>query len=120
MTLQEAYPNEWDQLTNKKVAKKDINKYLLNFVARLVCESKEGRREDIDIGDGWSMVLSIDKRHYKLNPEVYGFLFRLGDYGMQDSLGYGTSDYGDMLYNISEVEPELKKVAKKLGIKLDF
>lgn len=120
LTLDKMYPKEWDEITNKKVPKKDIDKYLLNFVVRLVRESKEGKREDIDIGDGWHITLNVDREYYKLKPEVYGFLFRLGDYGMQDSLGYGTSDYGDMLYTIDEVEPELQKVAKKLGIDLDI
>jgi len=46
MTLKESYPKEWDDLINKKVPKKDINKYLLNFVAKLIKEVKEGKRED--------------------------------------------------------------------------
>jgi len=116
----ESYPKEREDLENKKVPKKDIDKYLLNFVARLIREVKAGKREEIDIGDGWSIVLDVDKKYYKLKPEVYGFLFRLGDYGMQDFLGYGTSDYGDMLYTVDEVETELHKVAKKLGIRLDL
>jgi|GEM_PF-2812647 len=117
MTLKESYPKEWDDLINKKVPKKDINKYLLNFVAKLIKEVKEGKREETDIGDGWSMVINIDEKYYKLNPEVYGFLFRLGDYGLQDSLGTGTSEYGDMLYTLDEVERELKVVSKKVAIK---
>jgi len=118
MTLKESYPNEWNELINKKVPKKDINKYLLNFVAKLVKEVKEGKREDTDIGDGWSMVINLDEKYYKLNPNVYGFLFRLGDYGTQDSLGTGTSEYGDMLYTLNEVEKELKIVLEKVAIKL--
>ena len=55
MTLQEMYPKEWDELTNKKVPKKRIYEYLLKLVARLLREVKEGKRKDIDLGDGFSI-----------------------------------------------------------------
>ena len=119
MTLQESYPKEWDDLINQKIPKKEIDEYLLRFVARLLREVKASKREDIDLGDGWSMVINMKEKRYKLNPAVYGFLFRLGDYGLEDTLGYGDSEYGEMLYTPEEVEKELKKVAKKLGIKIN-
>ena len=96
MDLQEKYPVIGDDLMNKKVAKKDIDKYLLNFVARLVREVKTEKRENDDIGDGWSVLINIDEEYYQPNKDVYGFLFRLSDYGMQDSLGNGTIEYGDI------------------------
>ena len=120
MTLQEMYPKEWNDIINKKVPKKRINEYLLKFVARLLREVKEGKRDEDDLGDGWSMVINMDEKYYKLRPDAYGFLFRLSDYGMQSIFGKGTSEYGNMLYTIEEVEKELKKVAKKLKIKLNI
>ena len=119
MSLPKSYPREWKDIENKKIPKKEINEYLLKFVARLLKEVKEGKREDIDLGDGFSIGI-MHAAAYKLNPEVYGFLFRLDDYGMQDFMGHGDSEYGEMLETPEEVERELKRVAKKLGIKLDL
>ncbi len=120
MTLKEAYPKEWDDLINEKVPKKEIDEYLLKFVARLLREVKAGKRKDVDLGDGWSMVINMREDGYKLKPETYAFLFRLGDYGLEEIFGYGDSEYGEMLYNPKEIETELRKVAKKLKIKLDL
>ncbi|MBU2616133.1 MAG: hypothetical protein KKC19_03445 [Nanoarchaeota archaeon] len=120
MTLQEMYPKEWTDLTNQKVPKDEIDEYLLNFVSRLLREVKNGKREEDDLGDGWSMIINLKEGGYNLNPEVYSFLFRLGDYGLEETLGSGDSEYGKMLYSPEEVEIELKRVAKKLGINLEL
>ena len=120
MSLQKSYPKEWEELINKKVPKEKIDEYLLKFVARLLKEIKENKRNEDDLGDGWSMVINRDKNYYTLNPDVYSFLFRLGDYGLQEIMGHGDSEYGEMLYSPIEVEIELIKVSRKLGIKLDL
>jgi len=120
MSLQKSYPKEWEELINEKVPKEKIDEYLLKFVARLLKEIKENKRNEDDLGDGWSMVINRDKNYYTLNPDVYSFLFRLGDYGLQEIMGHGDSEYGEMLYSPIEVEIELIKVSRKLGIKLDL
>lgn len=120
MTLENLYPKEWDEITNKKIPKKEINTYFLKFVAKLIREEKINKKTDTSVGDGWSMVINMDKHYYKLTSEIYGFLFRLGDYGMQEHLGHGTSEYGDMLYTLQEVEPELIKITGKFGLNLDL
>ncbi len=120
MTLQEDYPKEWDDITNQKIPKNEIDKYFLRFVARLLTEVKAGKREEDSLGDGWSMVINMKEEGYKLNPDVYAFLFRLGDYGLEEVFGHGDSEYGEMLHTPEEVEEELKKAAKKLGIGLNL
>ena len=116
MSLQEMYPKEWNDLQNHRISKERIDEYLLKFVARLLKEVKTGKRNEDDLGDGWSMVINLKEEDYKLNPSVYSFLFRLGDYGF----GEGDSEYGKMLGSPEEVETELKKVANKLGIDLEL
>ena len=119
MTLQEMYPKEWGELTNKKVPKKRIDEYLLKFVARLLREVKEGKREDIDLGDGFSIgKLAMKKESgYKLSPELNKLLEWLSDYRVE--FPDGATVWGAP-QTPEEVEKELKKVAKKLGIKLNI
>ena len=119
MTLQEAYPKEWDELTNKKVPKKRIDEYLLKFVARLLREVKEGKREDIDLGDGFSIgSLAMGKESgYKLSPELNDFLIQLDGYKIE--FPDGATVWGAP-QTPEEVEKELRKVSKKLGIKLNI
>ena len=119
MNLQEMYPKEWDDLTEQKVPKKEINEYLLRFVARLLREVKAGKRKDIDLGDGFSIgkFAMNEKSGYKLDKDLYDFLEDLGDYQMDFGKG---DNIGGGMNSPEEVETELKEVAKKLRIKLDL
>ena len=120
MALQKDYPKEWDDLINEKVPKNEIDEYLLKFVYKLLREVQIGKRKEDCLGDGWSMVINMREDGYKLNPNVYSFLFRLGDYGLKETLGQGDSEYGEMIYTPEEVECELKKVARKLKVNLEL
>lgn len=119
-TLQEAYPKEWEDIINQKVPKNEIDEYLLKFVAKLLREVKAKKIEEDCLGDGWSIVINMKENSYRLNPDVYGFLFRLGDYGLEEVFGHGDSEYGEMIHSSEEVESELLKVAKKFGISLNL
>jgi len=120
MNLQEMYPKEWNDLQNHRISKERIDEYLLKFVNRLLKEVKAGKRDNDDLGDGWSLVINLKEGEYNLNPLVYSFLFRLGDYGLEKGFSEGESEYGRMFNSPEEVETELKKVANKLGIDLEL
>ncbi len=118
-TLKEAYPKEWEDLTKGKVPKKEIDEYLLRFVARLLREVKAGKRKDIDLGDGSSIgSLAMTKEgRYKLRSELDVFLMKLDGYKIEfpnKSTIWGSPE------TPKEIETELRKVAKKLKIKLDL
>jgi len=119
MSLKEMYPKEWDDITSRKIPKKEINEYLLRFVARLLKEVKSGKRKDINLGDGFSIgKFTMNKKSgYHLDKDLYDFLEDLGDYQMD--LGEG-DNLGGSMNSPKEVESELKKVAKKLGINLEL
>jgi hypothetical protein len=118
MNLQEKYPRVWEDLMNKKVPKKEINEYLLKFVARLLKEVKENKRNEIDLGDGFSMgrFAMVPERGYQLSHFVENFLKELGNYGLEIS-GEKVESH---MNSPKEVEIELKKVSKKVGIMLDL
>mgnify|MGYP001193421809 CR=1 FL=1 len=120
MTLQEMYPKEWKDLQNHKVPSGKIDEYLLKFVKKLLEEIKDKKRDEDDLGDGWSMVINLKEGEYNLNPSVYSFLFRLGDYGLEGGFSEGESEHGKMFNSPKEVEIELNKVAEKLGISLEL
>lgn len=119
MTLQEMYPEVWNDLKDHKISQERIDEYFLNFVNRLLREVKTGKRDEDDLGDGWSMVINLKEGEYTLNPLVYSFLFRLGDYGLEEGFSEGESEHGKMFNSPEEVESELINVAKKIGINLE-
>jgi hypothetical protein len=114
-TLQEAYPIEWEEITLKKVPKKEIDEYLLKFVAKLLREVREGKREEIDLGDGFAIgkFAMGEESSYKLSPELEEFLIKLGNYKVEFPNG---KEVWTDLNSIKEVETELKKIARKLDI----
>ena len=119
MTLQEMYPREWGDIQNHRIPSEEIDGYLLKFVKKLLSEVKAEKRDEDDLGDGWSMIMNLKKEDYNLNPLVYSFLFRLSDYGFEEFFGKGDSEHGKMFNSPEEVESELIKVAKKIGITLE-
>ena len=118
MSLKELYPKEWEEITQGKVPRDEINKYLLKFVARLLKEVKEGKREEIDLGDGFSIgkFAMVDESKYSISPDLANFLNELGKYHVEILGGEVESS----MNSIEEVELELKEVAKKLRITLDL
>lgn len=117
MSLQESYPAEWEEIKSKKVSKNEIDKYLLNFEARLLKEVKKGKRNQIDLGDGFGIgIMHAEGNGYKLNPLLHNFLTELSDYNVEID---GKKGWGS-LQKPKEVEIKLKSIAKKIGLKISL
>ena len=117
MTLQESYPEVWSAIERHEIPKKKIDEFLLRFIKKILLEVQNHKRDDMDIGDAFGIGMQhATIEGYKINPALEQFLIELGDYRVDlrcDGKSIGTFNTPE------EVEAELKKVAKELGIDLE-
>jgi len=111
MNLQEEYPKMWKAIEDEEIPEKDIDSFLLIFVLKLCQEIKEGKRDELDIGDAFGIGIQHAKTvGYSLSPEVEELLFDLGNYKSDPS---ETGDYIES-DNIQEVESRTKRILNNL------
>jgi len=106
MDLHKKYPEVWKAIENKEISQKDINVYLIRFLLDIIKEIKEGKRNELDVGDLFGIGIQHALGSYDLNPEVEDFFIELGDYKIVS---------GELkLDNVEKVE----ELARKLLVKL--
>src|SRR6056297_2073782 len=114
MELPKEYPEIWKKIENKEIPQKDIDETLLKFVEKQIKEAREGKRKDMDVGDAFGVGIqhAMAGKGYKFSEEVEDFLYELGEYKVY----IGQPEFK----SLEEVEKELKRISKKLGIGLDL
>ena len=102
VTVEEEYPKSWNFIKNKKISQEKIENFFIDFIKRIVKEIKEGKKDDLDIGDAFQLYIFAVDKGYKFSKQLERFLINLGDYKLEHK-----GKYIMPLNSITEVESEL-------------
>ena len=109
VTIDEEYPEEVSKVENKEILQKDITPFFIDFIKKQLRDIKEGKMEDMDIGDVFPLYAMAANKGYKFEKEMEEFIIKLGDYKLELHGKYATE-----LNSIGDVEKEFNEVLKGL------
>ena len=102
VTMDEDYPEEWKAIENKKIPQEEIEKFFIDFIKKILNEIKEGKREDLAMGDPFPLYAFACNKGYKFSKKLEKFLINLGDYKLKMH-----GEYAMPLNSIEDVESAL-------------
>ncbi len=112
-TVEDSFPEVWKAIENKEILQSKINEYFLNVLLDIIKDVKEGKRDEMDIGDIFGLAIqhASASKGYKFNPKVEDFFFELGTY-KSDPFESGEYDPNETLENV-------EKRTRKILLELD-
>lgn len=112
-TVEESFPDVWKAIEKKEIPQAEINGYLLNVLLGIIKDVKQGKRDEMDIGNIFGLAIQHARGEgYKLKPEVEDFFCELGSY-KGDPFETGEYDPNDTPEIVEKKAIKLLKKIKK-------
>ena len=109
VTIQEDYPEIVREIEEKRISPKEIDQFFIDFIKNQIQNIKEGKREDMDIGDVFPIYSIAINKGYRFNKKLEELIIKLGDYKLEINGKYSTE-----MNSIVDVEKALEEILQGL------
>ena len=98
--IENEYPEVLNLLKQRKKGS-NADKILLDFIKKQIREIKEGKKDELDVGDAFQIGNYAEEYGLKFSKKMADFLIELSDYKIEQA---------GRLMNIPAIQKELKKL----------
>ncbi|MCK5044011.1 hypothetical protein KAR52_03360 [Candidatus Pacearchaeota archaeon] len=110
--IERKYAKTLDFLKKQKKGS-NVDNIIINFLTKQIKEIKEGKRNELDIGDTFQIGLFAKDYGLKLSEKMFDLLIELSDYKVEINGKVLVGELG--IESIEDVEKELNKIKEKLS-----